>query len=383
MVWKLLSRQKSWITVINSFKISSFQIHYDHRILSGIQPTGSIHLGNYFGAIKQWVDLQEPQLLPPLIDLERQTDNDSIEYKPKYLPPIFQIVDLHSLTTSNNPDKLRENVLEITAVLIGCGIDTNRCLLFKQSSIPYHGYLCWILTTLTTLPQLYRFPQFKEKSTSFKDPPTGLFLYPVLQTADILLYKGTHIPVGDDQLAHINLTKHLSAKFNNTFKRKVFPIPTELVSKSGAGRIKSLRAPEQKMSKSEADNKSRIELTDTSDEIVRKIRKAVTDMKSEITYDPENRPGVANLVQIYSLISDMTIEQVCHHFDGKSTFEFKVELGDRLAEYLRPIRMRIIDCRNNRDYLETVLKDGSLNAIKIAEKTINEVKQTVGLNFSS
>mgnify|MGYP000279984721 FL=1 len=205
----------------------------------------------------------------------------------------------------------------------------------------------------------------------------------MLQTADILLYKGTHIPVGDDQLAHINLTKHLSSKFNNTFKRKVFPIPTELVSKSGAGRIKSLRAPEQKMSKSEADNKSRIELTDTSDEIVRKIRKAVTDMKSEITYDPENRPGVANLVQIYSLISDMTIEQVCHHFDGKSTFEFKVELGDRLAEYLRPIRMRIIDCRNNRDYLETVLKDGSLNAIKIAEKTINEVKQTVGLNFSS
>ncbi|OTF75939.1 tryptophan-tRNA ligase, mitochondrial-like protein [Euroglyphus maynei] len=376
----MLLRQRSWIKLI---KVSSLRIHYDHRILSGIQPTGSIHLGNYFGAIKQWVDLQQPQLLSPLIESEKQKNDESIKYEPIYLPPIFQIVDLHSLTMSNNPDKLRENVLEITALLIGCGIDPNRCLLFKQSSVPYHGYLCWILTTLTTLPQLHRFPQFKEKSANFKDPPTGLFLYPVLQTADILLYKGTHIPVGDDQLAHINLTKHISAKFNNTFKRKVFPIPLELVSKSGAGRIKNLRAPERKMSKSDADTKSRIELTDNSDEIVRKIRKAVTDMKSEVTYDPENRPGVSNLVQIYSLISDMTVEQVCRHFDGKSTFEFKIELGDRLAEYLRPIRMRIIDHKNNRDYLEAVLKDGSSKAIEIAEKTIDEVKLAVGLNFSS
>lgn len=161
MVWKLLSRQQSWITMINLFKISSVRLHYDHRILSGIQPTGSIHLGNYFGAIKQWIDLQQPQPLPSLIVQEKQTNDDSNEYKPKYLPPIFQIVDLHSLTMSNDPDKLRHNIFEITAVLIGCGIDPNCCLIFKQSSIPYHGYLCWILTTLTTLPQLHRFPQFK------------------------------------------------------------------------------------------------------------------------------------------------------------------------------------------------------------------------------
>lgn len=223
----------------------------------------------------------------------------------------------------------------------------------------------------------------QEKSAAFKEPPLGLYLYPVLQVADILLYKGTHVPIGDDQLAHLNLAKHITGKFNNIFKTNIFPIPMEVLPKSGAGRVKSLRAPEKKMSKSEADSKSRIELTDSSDDVIRKIRKSVTDMQSAITYDPVERPGVSNLIQIYSIISGLSSDQVCQQFAGKDTLQFKVELGELLAEYLKPIRRRILEYSSDRHYLETVLKDGAAKATTIAEETFLQVQQVIGSGMAN
>lgn len=223
----------------------------------------------------------------------------------------------------------------------------------------------------------------QEKSTAFKEPPLGLYLYPVLQVADILLYKGTHVPIGDDQLAHLNMAKHISSKFNSVFRTDIFPIPVEVLPKSGAGKIKSLRAPDKKMSKSEADTKSRIELTDSSDEIIRKIRKSVTDLTSAVTYDPANRPGVSNLIQLYSIISGLNLPEVCHKFEGKDTFQFKLELGDLLAEYIKPIRTRIEEFSNDRHYLETILMDGASKARSIAEETIVQVQEAIGSDMAN
>lgn len=191
------------------------------------------------------------------------------------------------------------------------------------------------------------------------------------------------MPIGDDQLPHINLSKHLAAKFNNTFKTNLFPIPLEIGPKDGAGRIKSLRLPEKKMSKSELDTKSRIELTDSSDEIIRKVRKAVTDMKSEVTYEPQSRPGVSNLVLIYSVISGLTPQQVCAQFVGKDTFHFKLEVAELLVEFMKPIRTRIVDYQANPEYLESVLKDGAIRALQLADITISEVQQVLGMEFAS
>lgn len=223
----------------------------------------------------------------------------------------------------------------------------------------------------------------QEKSAAYKEIPTGLFLYPILQTADILLYKGTHVPIGNDQLAHINLSKHLSAKFNSKFKTQIFPIPLELSPKDGAGKIKSLRAPEKKMSKSELDSKSRIELIDTDEDIIRKIRKSVTDIKSEITFDPTNRPGVSNLIQMYAIIENISINDVCNRFQGKDTFQFKVELGESLVEFIKPIRTKIIDLLNNCEYLENILMDGALKATNIAVQTIDQVNQAIGSDYAT
>ena len=205
----------------------------------------------------------------------------------------------------------------------------------------------------------------------------------MLQVADILLYKGTHVPIGDDQLAHLNLAKHLSNKANLIFEKDFFPIPREVLAKTGGSKVKSLRVPEKKMSKSEFNNKSRIELTDTTDEIITKIRKAVTDCTSEITYDPINRTGVSNLIEIYSLISGLNVEEVCQQFEGKDTFQFKVALGEFLAQYIEPIRSRINEFSNDHHYLETILTDGASKALVIAEDTISQVQQAIGSDMAN
>lgn len=211
-----------------------------------------------------------------------------------------------------------------------------------------------------------------------------MFLYPLLQTADILLYKGTHVPIGDDQLAHLNLSKHLAAKFNNSFKSPIFPIPNEILSLNpGAGRIKSLRSPDKKMSKSELDLKSRIELTDSSDQVRLKIRKSVTDFNSSITYEPESRPGVANLVQIWSNVTGQSTEEIVNQCSRLDTLQFKTQLGELLAEYLKPIRTKILEYFNDRQYLESILVDGADRANQIAEKTFKQVQLAVGSSIGN
>lgn len=208
-----------------------------------------------------------------------------------------------------------------------------------------------------------------------------MFLYPVLQTADILLYRGTHVPIGDDQLAHINLAKHLATKFNTTFKTNIFYAPQELLPSSpGAGRIRSLRSPDKKMSKSEVNQKSRIELLDSPDTVALKVRKAVTDFTSAVTYDVEQRPGVSSLIQIYANCTGLGVEDICNRFAGKDTAQFKIELGDVLAEYLRPIRSRILQLLDEPAYLEQVLAEGARKATLIAEQTIEDVYGIVGAN---
>ncbi|KAL1138320.1 hypothetical protein AAG570_008384, partial [Ranatra chinensis] len=294
------------------------------RIFSGIQPTGAIHVGNYFGAIKKWVELQ----------------NSGHQV-------IYSIVDLHSITSPQ---------------------------------VLYHTMLCWVLGSLTTTARLAHFPQFKEKSALFKDVTTGLLIYPVLQAADILLYKATEVPVGEDQVQHIHLAQHLVHTFNNRYG-ETFPIPSCLVQ-SGVkgGRIRSLREPDRKMSKSHADAKSRIELADSPDVITAKIRKAVTDFTSSLSFEPNSRPGVSNLVALYSLATGKTTGQTCEEFAHFDTGKFKLVVADAVIAHLKPIREEIIRLNNAPEFLEKCLSEGAEKANIIAEDTWSEVCQKIGLS---
>ncbi|KAG5325148.1 SYWM protein, partial [Pseudoatta argentina] len=278
---------------LRKYSSQATQIKYPKRIFSGIQPTGSVHLGNYFGAIWRWVELQN--------------SSEAV---------LCSIADLHSITLPQNPQKLRENTLLMTATLIACGIDYKRSILFQQSKVPMHTELCWILGSITTMARLAHLPQFKEKSESLKNVPLGLYIYPVLQTADILLYK-THVPVGQDQAQHIQLAQDLVQIFNRQFGQ-TFPVPRTLIN-GPSQRIKSLRDPTKKMSKSHTDSKSRLNLLDEPDKLLEKVKKAVTDFTSEVTYDPEKRPGVANLINIHSLFTGQTTEEICKEAVGLNT----------------------------------------------------------------
>ncbi|CAG2166764.1 unnamed protein product [Oppiella nova] len=331
-----------------------------YRIYSAIQPTGALHLGNYLGAIRQWIAYQCDHNV-------QQT--------------VYCVADLHSLTTIQDKQEIRRNMKVMIASLIGCGLDPNRSVLYRQSDIPFHGQLCWILATLSTMPQLYRFPQFKafiecDKTQGMKDIPLGLYLYPVLQVADILLFKSNAVPVGDDQIPHLNFARHLAHKFNTTFSQ-TFAEPVA-ISPELTGRIRSLRTADKKMSKSEVNEKSRIEITDSPDRIREKIRKAVTDMRSEVTYEPDSRPGVSNLVAIYSLISGLTPEEVCHQNMGRNTGEFKQVLSDLVVEHLKPIRDNVLRLMADESYLEQVLTDGHNRAFSIAQQTMCEVNDAIG-----
>ncbi|VVC43670.1 Hypothetical protein CINCED_3A015838 [Cinara cedri] len=265
-------------------------VKWKDRVFSGIQPTGTLHLGNYFGAVSKWVQLQ----------------NEDQEV-------IYSIVDLHSITLPYDPKKLEKNVLLMTASLIACGINPNKSTLFLQSQVPEHTQLCWVLGCLTTMPRLGQLPQFKEKSSSLKDVPLGLYLYPILQAADILLYKGTKVPVGEDQIQHLQLAHSLARTFNKRYG-DTFPIPTVLLQKDCSSRIKNLRDPMKKMSKSHPDPRGRIDITDEPDVIAEKVKKSVTDCTSKITFDPDNRPGVATLLTMHSLVSGILPEEICEEY---------------------------------------------------------------------
>ncbi|XP_014219055.1 tryptophan--tRNA ligase, mitochondrial [Copidosoma floridanum] len=331
---------------------------YPKRIFSGIQPTGTVHLGNYLGAIKGWVNLQNA--------------GEDV---------IYSIVDMHSITLTQKPLELKENIIKLTATLLACGIDPKKSILFQQSVIPMHAELSWIFSCLVTMPRLARQPQYKEKSETLKDVPLGLYIYPVLQTADILLYKATHVPVGEDQVQHIQLAEHLAQKFNSTFG-KTFPMPISIVNRD-AGRIKSLKDPEVKMSKSCTNVKSRIDLTDTPDDILIKVKKAITDFTSEVTFDPENRPGIANLINIHSMLIDKTPEEICQDAKGLDTGKYKLLLADIVIEKLNPIRKEIEAYLSEPEYLHQLLQEGARKAESIAVPNWLEVRNKVGFGIDT
>ncbi|CAD5112394.1 DgyrCDS1615 [Dimorphilus gyrociliatus] len=350
-------------TIFNKLRLDPYKIcmrknhknSFQKRIFSGIQPTSIPHVGNYFGAVKSWVDLQNDQ-------------KENI---------ILSIVDLHSITVPQNPARLQQQIEESLICLIASGIDPNRTVLFQQSKVNGHASLSWILGCLCTIPQLEHLPQWKEKSELVKESRLGIFTYPVLQAADILLYKATHVPVGEDQVKHIELTRHLAKAFNRTYLN-IFPSPQTILGKHK--RIKSLRNPANKMSKSEADSKGKIDICDSAEEIVQKVKKAVTDSNSAITYDPIERPGISNLIEIMSAVTDTEPNRIVENSAGLDTVQFKSRVSEAVVEYFRPIRKRFIELREDRSYLHKVLKDGEEKAQKIADETMHEVRNAVGLN---
>ncbi|KAF7274063.1 tryptophanyl-tRNA synthetase, mitochondrial isoform X2 [Rhynchophorus ferrugineus] len=341
--------------MLRSVLFANSHNNYPKRIFSGIQPTGSIHLGNYLGAIAQWIKLQQ--------------ENENL---------ILSIADLHSITLPHDPEKLSQNIFELTATLLACGINTQKTILFQQSTVHTHAELSWCLGCITTMARLAHLPQYKEKSVELKDIPLGLFVYPVLQAADILAYKATHVPVGEDQVQQIQLAQELTRIFNHKFGQ-TFPTPHTLITSSEYGRIKSLRNPTKKMSKSDPDIKSRICLTDSTDDIVNKIKKAVTDFTSEVTFNPEERPGVSNLISIHSFVTNKSVDDICREAENLNTGQYKMVVADAVVSYIKPIQESISRYLDDKTYLVGILEEGRDKAFGISQNTLEEVHQKMGL----
>ncbi|XP_056286343.1 tryptophan--tRNA ligase, mitochondrial [Pseudoliparis swirei] len=322
------------------------------RVFSGIQPTGVPHLGNYLGALETWVGLQArfPQVL-------------------------YSIVDLHSVTQPQDPALLRTNILDMAASLLACGIDPERAILFQQSEVSQHAELSWILGCLTSMPRLRHLPQWKMKSKLKQEGSVGLYTYPVLQAADILLYRSTHVPVGEDQVQHLELAQDLARIFNNRYG-DLFPEPTALLSSTL--KVKSLRDPSVKMSKSDPQTMATIFITDSPDAIALKVRRAVTDFTSEVTFDPERRPGVSNLVTIHAAAAAIGVEEAVARARGMDTAAYKALVSEAVVLRLTPIREEIQRLRGDRAHLEAVLARGARAARELAAPLLHEVRQRVG-----
>ena len=328
-------------------------------IFSGVQPTGNLHLGNYLGAIKNFVKLNN------------DVNNNCI----------FCVVDLHAITTKQNPKELKENTLETIATFIACGIDPKKSILFNQSQVPAHSETAWILSCVARMGWLNRMTQFKEKAGKDKEKASiGLYSYPVLMAADILLYDASHVPVGDDQKQHLELCRDIAQKFNKDFNvEDFFKVPEPLIQKEFS-RIMSLKDGQKKMSKSELSDLSRINLTDTKDQIVNKIKKAKTDtlpMPSGID-ELRKRPEVNNLIGIYSSLSEESLEKIINTFSGKNFSEFKDSLSQSLVDCLDPISNEIKKLKDDKEYLNQILYDGSKKANEIASKKIKKIHEIVG-----
>jgi tryptophanyl-tRNA synthetase len=321
-------------------------------IFSGIQPTGNLHIGNYIGALSQWVKLQE--------------NNDCI----------FCVVDLHAITAPQNPVELKEKVKEITALYLAAGIDPKKAHIFVQSENSDHAELTWILNCIAPFGQLERMTQFKDKSLKYKEGTTvGLFDYPVLMAADILLYDTDEVPVGDDQKQHIELTRDLAEKFNRDFG-DVFKLPVPLIQRETA-RIMSLQNPANKMSKSSVDPLGTINLLDSDEEIREKIKKAVTDSNSSISRD-NGGEAISNLLIIYAAFQDISLDKAYDDLDGKSYGEFKNILADLVAGRLKEIREKYAEIKNDETYLRQVLDDGLDYARSKSSEKLLQVKKLVG-----
>ena len=326
-------------------------------VFSGVQPTGNLHLGNYLGALKNFVLLQ------------------------KSMNCLYCVVDLHAITTFQNPKDLNSNILETTAGFLASGLDSDKSIIFSQSSVSGHAELAWILNCVCRVGWLNRMTQFKDKAGKDKEKASvGLYIYPNLMAADILLYKATHVPVGADQKQHLELSRDLAQKFNNDFNQKdFFPLPEPLIQKN-ISRIMSLRDGTKKMSKSEESDYSRINLKDSSDEIVKKIKKAKTDAApiSDNIKDYENRPEAFNLLSIYSDLSDQKIEITINEFVGKDFSSLKAKLSEKIIETISPIGKNISKLMKDKKHLEDVLIKGKQKANIIAEENLKKIREIVG-----
>ena len=321
-------------------------------LLSGIQPSGHLCIGNYLGALKNWVSLQET--------------HDSI----------FLVVDMHALTVKQNPAELRQRCLSYVAQYIACGIDPDKSIIVIQSHVPQHAELMWVLSSLTYMGELNRMTQFKDKSNKHAaNINAGLFTYPVLMASDILLYQADLVPVGADQKQHLELARDLAVRFNTQYS-DTFVVPEPYIPKAGA-RIMSLQDPEKKMSKSDENLNNLIAILDTPDVIKKKIKGAVTDSGKEVKVD-KSRPGISNLVNMYSLITGTTVQAVEKQFEGKLYSDFKSELGNVTAEYLEPIQQKYAEISKDKTYLESVLTKGAESAYYRARKTLTKVYRKVG-----
>ena len=326
------------------------------RILSGVQPSGDLHLGNYLGAIKNFVSLQK-------------------EYE-----CFFCVVDLHAITVWQDPKVLADKTREVTAAFIASGIDPKKNNIFVQSQVPQHAQLAWLFNCVARMGWLNRMTQFKDKAgKNSENVSVGLFSYPTLMAADILIYLATHVPVGDDQKQHLELTRDIAQKFNNDFETDLFPIPEPLIF-GEATRVMSLRDGSKKMSKSDPSDYSRIMLTDTADNIIQKIKKAKTDPQPlpDNTKDLNSRPEAENLISIFASLNDVSIEAVISEYAGKEFSQFKKDLADLAVSKLEPITSEMNKLMSDTSYIDSVLNDGKVNAINVAEPVLAKTKEIIG-----
>ncbi len=329
------------------------------KIFSGVQPTGNLHLGNYIGAIKNFVSLQN------------EKDNNCI----------FCVVDLHAITVKQNPIELKNNIRETAATFIASGIDPNKSVIFNQSLVPAHSEGSWILSCTARMGWLNRMTQFKEKAGKDKEKASvGLYIYPILMAADILLYDATHVPVGEDQKQHLELCRDIAQKFNNDFNCPDLLVPPEPLIQKQFSRIMSLKDGTKKMSKSDPSDLSRINLTDTKDEISNKIKKAKTDthpITADIK-DLNDRPEAVNLLGIYSSISNQNIEDSLKEFEGKNFSEFKNKLSEKIIDKISPISDEIKRLLSETNHLDQILLDGANKAEEMAGHKIKKIKKILG-----
>ena len=329
------------------------------KIFSGVQPTGNLHLGNYLGAIKNFVELQN------------EKDNECV----------YCVVDLHAITVKQDPKILKDNIRETTAAFLASGLDYKKSIIFNQSLVPAHSEGSWILGCIARMGWLNRMTQFKEKAGKDKEKASvGLYIYPILMAADILLYDSTHVPVGEDQKQHLELSRDIAQKFNLDFNSPNFlKAPEPLIQKNFA-RIMSLKDGTKKMSKSDPSDLSRINLTDGKDEIVNKIKKAKTDLLT-LPSDDKNlseRPEVENLLGIYSNLSNQSLNNSINEFSGKNFSEFKDKLADLVVEKITPISNEINKLQKDNNFIDSVLSDGAKKASEIASKKVEEMKKIIG-----
>lgn len=329
-----------------------------NRVFSGIQPTHDLHIGNYLGAIRQWVASQGTE------------------------ESLFCVVDLHALSVKRDPQRLAKDIRSTVATYIACGIDPDKNVIFIQSHVPVHAELSWVLSCMTPMGWLNRMTQFKDKAGKHKELANlGLYAYPVLQAADILAYKATQVPVGEDQKQHIELSRDIAGAFNARFDVSFFPLPEPIISNSPESRVMSLRDGTSKMSKSDESQYSRIHLTDDADTIALKIRKAKTDADpiAGSFNELERRPEAKNLISIYGAFSGETPDQVCQRFSGALFSQFKTVLTEILVEKITPLGKVIHDLTQDQEELDRVIRKGAEKATVIASQTWKEVRQIIGL----